>query len=242
MTTDGSGFSLAWQSSLFAEIDDSLDSPYPDVEGLPQDAPVPRTFVFLTGPLLTLGRQLLGPPPPDEQIADRWHRIAANLLRMAREAATEEENSIGPGDAGWQTSAQNKLEWEVIAAHSCSPSDREKLKAALRAVAEPLLSGAGGATPTPAVGHAPPATDPSQSGAKPVKGKNAELPMIKKLDSDPESLYWSAEQWGHFLGVRASTVKGYRTWKVRVMLGRTIAAADRVSSDHVLHGGRRHRR
>jgi hypothetical protein len=71
--------------------------------------------------------------------------------------------------------------------------------------------------------------------------KRGEPDMIKKLSSDQTAYDWSATRWEDYLGVKASTVKGYKTWDA-VMAQRAIIRAHKVSRDISLNGGKHKRR
>jgi hypothetical protein len=132
---------LSRQNELFANIDRVFDGPVPDFEfqlpGLARE----ETREWATGPLLTLGRQLTR-PSADDSTRDRWYRTASHLLRLTWAAAECERVSSGEGtdDTDKYVAAVSNLEWEIAFVWEYSPSDREKLKAAIREAAEPLLA------------------------------------------------------------------------------------------------------
>lgn len=58
------------------------------------------------------------------------------------------------------------------------------------------------------------------------RGKNIDAQMLKVMAEKVESHGWSAIQWANHLDCSDGTVKGTKTWKVRLKAVRALAAAD----------------
>jgi hypothetical protein len=78
---------------------------------------------------------------------------------------------------------------------------------------------------------APPANDTKQGGkgkGRGAKGKKINERMLGRIQSEPESAYWTAQRWAEALGCVKSTVVGTRTWKVTIS---ALKASERVERE-----------
>ena len=69
-------------------------------------------------------------------------------------------------------------------------------------------------------------TNGGSPGNRPGKGKNIDARMLKVMAENPESHGWSARDWAAHLGCSDGTVKGTKTWRVRLKTVKATAAAD----------------
>jgi hypothetical protein len=217
---------LLRQRCVFADIDSVLDGQPPDEgDDLPTLARYHRRE-WLTGPLLTLGRQLVRPPEDDAPRSDAPRRIAAYLLRLAHQVVVAERaveaTSDGlddPDEPSEQVGARvSELEWEIEWARESSVEDRRELKAALRAVAGPLLPRTHDEMYAWVLDHTSPSPEPATgvTSKRGVKGKHIDARMFSVLIECPESRQWTAQQWAKFFKCSDGTIKGTKTWKERV--------------------------
>ena len=99
MATPDPASVLTRQNALFGRIDDAFDQEIPiEFDLLPTHARA-EIRQWLTGPLLTLGRQLVHPPEIDNATTDRVRRVAAYLLRLAHQAAHYERLAHRTGES-----------------------------------------------------------------------------------------------------------------------------------------------
>ena len=232
---------LSRQNVLYAEVDQRIDHPPPDVgEQIPGLASY-YIREWRTGPILTLARQMIQPPPPDNQIQDRWERTAAHILRLAHEAATSEP-LIGAGDhLELNNTTISALDRELTLAHQYSVPDREKLKNAIRLIADPLLPRTHDELMdwtfdriTPALNGS---SDPLRAVSTPLipdavgsgkKGKKIDARMTKELAQNLECLDWKSPQWAEHLKCSEGTVRETHTWKVLLPQARAMQARQGV--------------
>jgi hypothetical protein len=110
-----------------------------------------------------------------------------------------------------------------------------QLQEAFRSLPALLFPAGPTAGPAPHPGPSP----EKQATARERKGKNVDARILKKLEEDPESLWWPARKWARVLGCHYTTVIESRTWKQRILVARAIQAVERVGRTGQLDGGRR---
>jgi hypothetical protein len=237
---------LSSQNELFARVDEVLDGPSPDFGD--QIPGLARVYLrdWAIGPLLSLARQMVRPPGPDDATGERWQRLAGLMLRRAHEAVGAEGGLDDPDDAPPEpfATAVSGLEREVLAPHGLSPGDREKLKAAIREVAGPLLPRAHEELFAWVVDRTPPAPPraPGRAArAESGKGKNINAQMLDMLSKDMRHYDWSAGQWAGYLQCSKASVIETKAW-AQIISFRAHVAAERTAKTGAFDGGRRKKR
>src|SRR5262249_10327443 len=80
--------------------------------------------------------------------------------------------------------------------------------------------------PVPTTGSAPnPPGEPADGPDR--KGKRINEQMLGRLQREPESLYWSAQQWADALGCSKSTIAETHTWKTTIRAAKARERAER---------------
>jgi hypothetical protein len=184
---------LSGQSATIAAVDRILDDPLPDLGAQLPGLASYYNRDWATGPLLTLGRQIVRPPGSDDPLRGRWYRMAAEMMSLAHEAAAAERmvDACDPDDEPTLQSSSpiNRLEMEICLARSYSAVDREKLNEALRDVLYPLLPQTHDELFAWVVDHTAPAqqTPARTSRSKNRKGKNIDSQMLTVMAEKNES-------------------------------------------------------
>lgn len=127
----------------------------------------------------------------------------------------------------------NTLEWQAKRLHDCYATVRERIRSTqeidtrefqeelyiakreategqaekdrFRRVAEMLVA--------PSSNTLKDSTTPPPGEPKKVKGRGINERMLAMIQSDPQSLYWSARKWAEALDCSESTIAGTPTWK-----------------------------